>query len=195
MLVVHVTKRVSMLRSMNRDRDLDIAALRAQKDHFEKRVHAACEERLRRCMAELKNTAQTLPQQEFLFFNVPHFLHIDPPQLSRERCLKYVIEQMRARGFTVQRCKDERLFISWDTWDEKTSSSSPKTEKIEKSERGSERKRKRKLGVPYNANPVSDDEDEADDVITYQPNSQFGDLFLRSQLMARNPKYSHHFRN
>ena len=157
------------------EKPITAAALQANREQVEAQAKNAYEERYLRCVAEIERISKSHTFQQYTIFAVPTHLLGDPPNLSREQCLRYVIDSVRKLGFYVQRCKDEKLFISWDP------------------QHTPERQEQKTKKVRRNHYPSSSDDDD-DDVITYRPNSQFGDLFLRSQLMSKNPKYAHHAR-
>ena len=163
---------------------VNASTLQANRAQYEERCVVACVERLNRCLAEIERIAETFPAQDYTVFTIPYVLDNDPPQLSRERCIIYLIEELRKLRFFVKRCKNEDIFISWDPKHTPSEPNKPQT---------MDRKRtrpRRKLGV----SGVSDYDsaDDEGDIITYRPNSEFGDLHLRTQLMAKNPKYSRH---
>lgn len=163
---------------------VNAVALQANREQYERRCVDACEERLKRCLAEIERVADTFPAQEYLLFTVPRLVDNDPPQLSRERCVLHVIDELKKLAFFVKRCRNEDLFISWDP----RHTPDPK-HTIKQSTADTKTRHRRKLGVSGVSDGESDDEST---IINYRPNSQFGNLFLRTQLMAKNPKYSRH---
>ncbi len=165
------------------DRNLSAASLQANREILEVRTKTACEDRLNRCIAHIEQMSAAFPTQEYTIFTVPQHLDGDPPFLPRERMLTHVIDGVRKRGFFIRRCKDGTLFISWDP------QHTPPQEATE--DKVNRPRKKRRLNRPLGSEEEDDDDD---DVITYRPNSKFGDLFLRTQLMARNPKYSKYTR-
>lgn len=157
---------------------LTASSLQANREQLERRQARAYDERTRRCMADIESVANTIPTQMYTMYKVPTHLDGDPPGLLRERCISHVLEEVRKRGFFVRRCKSEDLFISWDP------------QHTNRKEANGAKPKRRRLGKALHSS--SEDDDDEDNVITYRPNSQFGNLFLRTQLMAQNPKYARH---
>lgn len=156
------------------------ASLQMKQADLQSRHVKAYEDRLARCMAEVKMICNVSPGKTYAMYEIPRHLHGDPPHVSYENSIQFVITSMRKNGFLIRRMNDDRLFISWD----KEHISQEHTDEIKNA------RKKRRLGKRLDG----DDEDYEDEEepIMYSPQGVFGNLHLRAEVMKRNPKYSRH---